>query len=95
MPGEEILSGDEEETGEHVSEREDVAQALVAIVRLRDHEAGQEGAQGERETESGSHPSHGKTDDEDREQKEFSAARTGDLERFIDLTPPSARWSSR
>ena len=66
---------DEEKTGEQLAQRQNDARGLVAVIRFRDDQAGDEGSQRQRKSRLGREKSHRKPDGQREQQEELLAVR--------------------
>ncbi len=73
---EQHTDGNKEKAGEYFPERQYNARRLVAVLRLRDNQPRQKGTQCQRQPCLIGAPGYDKADDEDREDKQLTVART-------------------
>ena len=71
--------GNKEEAREHMPERDDVAEGLPGELGFGNDETRQKSTQGQRQSKAVGQKSHGKTDHQDAERKEFAASCPRDL----------------
>ena len=69
----------EEEQAEDVAQGNDVTERLVAVVRLVEHHAGDEGAEGERQPDQVGGVADAQADGDDGQQEQLAAAEPGDV----------------